>query len=244
VGVQWHSYPNPKTAAAECAAFTVARLEGVLSSKDYATCALSGGSTPRLLFEQLASRKFPWNQVHFFWVDERMVPPDDDASNFRLASEAFFEPAKVPQRNLHRIHGEVAPETAAREYVQEIRRFFGLEIGEMPRFDLLHRGMGPDGHTASLFPGEALGGERERIAAAVYAASVKQWRVTLLPGVLLAAAETVLLVTGADKAQAVRSTFREPYNPLRYPAQLGAQGRNPATWFLDRAAARLLEAEE
>lgn len=244
MGFQWHCYPDSKTASSECAAFTVARLEPVLSSKDYATVALSGGSTPQLLFEQLAACKFPWNQVHFFWVDERMVPPDDPASNYRLAAETFFGPAKVPDRNIHRIRGEDEPELAAREYIKHIRKFFGLEIGEMPQFDLVHCGMGPEGHTASLFPGEPLVEERERIAAAVYNPKLEQWRVTLLPGVLLAGAETVMLVTGPDKAEAVRATFHEPYHPVLYPAQLGAQGRNPITWFLDRAAAHLLEEDD
>ncbi len=242
--VHWQVYPEAVAAAAACADFMVARLEQALSLKDYATLALSGGTTPKPLFDRLASLRFPWHQVHFFWADERAVPPTDPLSNYKLAAEALLLPAKVPQQNVHRIHGELMPDVAARAYEREIRDFFGLESGEMPPFDLVHRGIGPDGHTASLFPGDPFLEDRERIAAAVYAEKVGQWRVTLLPGVLEAARETVLLVAGVDKAEPVRAIFNEPYDPKQYPGQLGmAQGRS-VTWFLDQAAARLLESPE
>jgi 6-phosphogluconolactonase len=193
-----------------------------------------------LLFEALAARCFDWNKIHLFWVDERAVPPSDPQSNYRLAAEALLMPAKFPPRNVHRIRGEFRPEVAARCYATEIRDFFGLEEGEMPHFDVIHQGIGADAHTASLFPGEPLLEDREGIAAAVFVEKLAQWRITLLPGVLLAARHTVLLATGADKAEAVRAVFHEPYDPKRYPAQMAPhQGRGVA-WFLDQAAARLV----
>ena len=131
------------------------------------------------------------------------------------------------------------PEVAARRYEEDIRNFFGLEPGEMPHFDVIHRGMGPDAHTASLFPGEPLIDDRQGIAAAVYVAKLAQWRITLLPGVLEAARSTAMLVTGPDKAEALRAVFQEPYEPKKYPAQLGSRG-GAVTWFLDQAAARLI----
>jgi 6-phosphogluconolactonase len=238
--MQWHAYRDTKTAAEACAGFVAARLEEALSGKDHATLALSGGATPKALFESLAARRFPWPQVHLFWVDERAVPPTDPRSNYKLAAEALLIPARVPQRNIHRIHGELMPEVAARRYADEVRDLFGLEQGEMPHFDVIHRGVGPDAHTASLFPGEPLIEDREGIAAAVYVEKLAQWRITLLPGVLEAARNTVMLVAGADKAEAVRAVFHEPHEPRRYPAQLASLHGRAVAWFLDQAAARLI----
>ncbi len=241
MSTRWFSYPDERAAAEACARHIQARLEEALSGRSYATLALSGGTTPRPLFEILAGTRFPWHQVHLFWVDERAAPPTDAASYYRMAAECFILPARIPARNVHRIQGELAPEVAARRYVQEIRHFFGLDPGEMPRFDVVHQGVGVDGHTASLFPGDPLLEDRENIAAAVYVQKLGQWRITLLPGVLLAPGHTVFLVTGADKADIVRAVFQEPYDPKRLPAQIASHHGRSVTWFLDREAARLLE---
>jgi 6-phosphogluconolactonase len=174
-------------------------------------------------------------------VDERCVPPTDVASNYKLADDFLIHPAHIPGRNVHRILGELTPATAAKRYAGEVRDFFGLEEGEMPRFDVVHRGMGPDAHTASLFPGEPLIDDREGIAAAVYVEKFHQWRVTLLPGALLAAKHTVFVVAGDDKAEAVRAVFQEEYDPKKYPAQIASHHGRGVTWFLDEAAARLME---
>jgi 6-phosphogluconolactonase len=241
--MQWHAYRDAKTAAEACAGYVAARLEEALSGKEYATLALSGGLTPKPMFESLAARRVPWPQIHLFWVDERAVPPTDAQSNFKLAAEALLMPARVPQRNIHRIHAELMPEVAARRYAAEIRDFFGLELGEMPGFDVMHRGIGPEAHTASLFPGEPLIEDREEIAAALYVEKLGQWRITLLPGVIEAARNTVMLVAGTDKAEAVRATFHEPYEPRRHPAQLASLHGRAVVWFLDQAAAGLLGAD-
>jgi len=241
MSARWFSYPDARSAAEACAHNILARLEDALSGRSYATLALSGGLTPRPLFEFLARADFPWRQVHLFWVDERAVPPTHPASNYRVAAECFILPARIPSRNVHRICGELMPDIAARRYVEEIRAFFGLEPGELPHFDVIHRGVGPDGHTASLFPGDPLLEDREGIAAAVYVEKLAQWRITLLPGVLLAAAHTVFLVTGDEKAEIVRAVFREPYDPTRFPAQMVSHHGRSVCWFLDQAAARLLE---
>jgi 6-phosphogluconolactonase len=223
-------------------------LEDALSRRDSATFAVSGGSTPKLLFERLAASSFRWERVHLFWVDERCVPPTDDASNYKLAYNHLIGPARIPEANVHRIYGELDPADAAARYAAEIRRFFRLDGAELPRFDVVHRGVGPDAHTASLFPGSPLiedpvappvsaGGVLRSdapIAAAVFAPQFDQWRVTLLPGVLEAARNTVLLAAGADKAEAVRAVFREDFDPKKYPAQIGAR---EAVWFLDRSSA-------
>lgn len=237
---EWKAYPDPKAAAEACAAYVIERLDEALATRGYATLALSGGATPRPMFQRLAKSRLAWNRIHVFWVDERAVPPTDPESNYKLAAETLLMPIGIPQRNIHRIHTELTPQAAAGAYAREIREFFGLGRGEMPEFDVLHRGMGAEGHTGSLFPGEPLIDDREELVAAVYVAKKEQWRITLLPGPLLAARDTVMLVAGADKAEAARAVFQGPYEPNRYPAQLTPRDGRGVLWFLDEAAARLL----
>jgi 6-phosphogluconolactonase len=241
MSVRRHTLSDATSAAEACAHHVIGLLEEVLSGQEFATLAISGGSTPKLMFQKLAVSRFRWDHVHVFWVDERCVPPTDVESNYKLAEDYLIKPAQIPQRLVHRVYGELAPKTAAQRYVDDIREFFGLAEGEMPRFDVVHRGMGPDAHTASLFPGDPLIENREDIAAAVFSESRKQWRVTLLPGALLAAKHTVFLVAGADKAQMVHAVFHEEYDPMKYPAQIASHHGRGVTWFLDEAAAALLD---
>ena len=135
------------------------------------------------------------------------------------------------------------PDRAAALYVDDIRQFFQIENGELPHFDVVQLGMGPDAHTASLFPGEPLIDDRETIVGAVYVEKLSQWRITLLPGVLLAAWHTVFLVAGEEKAQAVRAVFNEEYDAKKYPAQLVSHHGRRVAWFLDEAAAKLMETD-
>ncbi|MCU1335558.1 MAG: 6-phosphogluconolactonase [Bryobacterales bacterium] len=233
-------FPDPVTAAEACGRHILDLLAEAIAARQRATLAVSGGSSPRPMFELFAKSGFPWEQVHVFWVDERCVPPSDPQSNFRLANETWLAPAKVPADNIHRVPTELEPHAAARQYSEHIRAFFGLKPDELPQFDVIHRGMGPDAHTASLFPGESLIGDRKRTAAAMWVEKMHQWRVTLLPGVLEAARHTVVLATGSDKASALYSVLSEPYDPMRLPAQIAAGKESNATWFVDEAAAALL----
>ena len=241
MSVQWHRLRDANAAAEAGARHIIGLLEEALSGQDSATLAVSGGTTPKLMFQKLAATRFPWDKVHLFWVDERSVPPTDVASNFKLADDFLIQPTHIPHRNVHRVMGELPPAAAAKRYAGEIREFFGLEGSEMPRFDVVHRGMGPDAHSASLFPGEPLIDDREGIAAAVYVEKFHQWRVTLLPGALMAAKHTVFVVAGDDKAEAVRAVFQEEYDPKKYPAQIAPPQGRGVTWFLDEAAARLMD---
>jgi len=241
MSVPWHTSPDAQTAAEACAHHITGLLAVALSGQETATLAVSGGSTPKLLFQCLAASRFAWERVHLFWVDERVVPPSDPASNYKLAADYLIGPAHIPHTQVHRILGELPPQTAATRYEQEIRDFFGLERGEMPHFDVVHRGMGPDAHTASLFPGDPLIDDRDGIAAATFAEKFKQWRVTLLPGVLTAAKHTVFLVAGEDKKEAVRAVMQGEYEPKRYPAQIGTHPGRGVMWFLDQKAAALME---
>src|ERR1019366_1326329 len=124
--VQW--------AASACAQHILSLLEKALSAQSFATLAVSGGTTPRLMFDELAAAQFDWNRVHLFWVDERSVPPTDDASNYKLIDDHLIVPTGIPLQHVHRIRGEIAPQAAAAAYVADIRSFFGLAPGEMPQF--------------------------------------------------------------------------------------------------------------
>jgi 6-phosphogluconolactonase len=228
---------SPQAAATACAAWLLQELRTLLAGQSVVRIAISGGSSPKLMFGTLAKTPFDWSRVHVFWVDERCVPPDDPQSNYKLAKETWLDPSGVPAENVHRIAGELPPAEAASLYVQEIQKCFKFPDGELPAFDIIHRGMGPDAHTASLFPGEPLIGDRTHVAAAVYVEKLHMHRVTLLPGVLLAAKKTVILAAGEDKAEPLLQVLRGPDDPFRFPCQIGTRGALNALWFIDRAAA-------
>jgi 6-phosphogluconolactonase len=222
--------------ASACSEYILSALKEALQSQPAATIALSGGSSPKLLFAAMAKADFNWSRVNFFWVDERCVPPLDDRSNFKLANDTLLIPAHVPEQNIHRIQGELPPEEAAAKYIADIKNFFSLKDGELPAFDVLHRGMGPDAHTASLFPDEPLIQNHTDIAAHVWVEKVKMDRVTLLPGVLVAAKRTVLQVSGEEKTEALRNVLTGEEDPMKYPCQIASRDER-AIWFLDKAAA-------
>ncbi len=231
---------NAQGVADACAKYILDGLTQTLKSRPHATLAISGGSTPRHLFANLAKSGFDWSNVHFFWVDERCVPPTDYQSNFKLANETLLTPAQVSKNNVHRIHGELLPDEAAAHYIDEITGFFSLEDHQLPAFDIVHRGIGPDAHTASLFPGEPLIDNRTGIAAAVWVEKLRSHRVTLLPGVLMAAQRTVIEAVGEDKADAVHNVLKGPEDQHKYPCQIAARDSDTAMWFLDKAAASKL----
>jgi len=233
-------YENAQSASEACARKIIELLGQALQSQPRASLAVSGGTTPKLMFAELAKANFDWSNVHLFWVDERMVPPTDSQSNYRLAKENFIDPAHFPSANVHRIHGELPPKEAAKLYGDDIRAFFQLSSGAVPPFDIIHRGIGPDAHTASLFPGEPLIDDRRNLVAAVYVEKFHQWRVTLLPAVLGAARNTLMLAAGDDKAEPLLAVVSGPYDPKRYPAQITTYNGEGVIWFLDKPAARLI----
>jgi 6-phosphogluconolactonase len=224
------TFDDARDAAEHCAA----QILQYLGDSPRSTLAISGGSSPRIMFEIFAAIPFDWNRVQLFWVDERCVPPTDAQSNFKLANDTWLAPAKFQAANVHRVQTEHSPKEAAKMYSDELRLVFGEGI---PKFDVIHRGMGPDAHTASLFPGEPLIDDRTGLAAAVFVEKLNSHRVTLLPPVLLAAKHTVLLVAGADKAEPLANVLYGPHNPKQFPCQLAERDGGDVAWFLDPAAA-------
>jgi 6-phosphogluconolactonase len=223
----------------------VARAAASIGTSGRFTLALAGGSTPKALYELLLTpshaHRIDWPRVHVFWGDERCVPPDHPASNYRMAREALLDHVPIPASNVHRIHGEDPPAAAAAAYEGDLRRVFSTPAGpprDAPgaRFDLVLLGMGDNGHTASLFPGLTGVRETERWVVAEYVSEVSMWRVTLTPPVINAAADVVFLVSGSGKAPMLHRVLEGPREPDVLPAQAIAP-RAGATWLVDVAAA-------
>jgi 6-phosphogluconolactonase len=226
-----------QAAADACGDRILEILARAREARGTATLAVSGGTTPRLMFQSMARRPFDWSGVALYQVDERCVPPDDEQSNFRMIRESLLSHAQIDESQFHRIQGELPPAEAARLYEDEIRRSMNPRPGELPAFDVIQRGMGPDAHTASLFPGEPLIADRTGIAAAVWVEKMKQHRVTLLPGVLVRARHTLSLATGAEKADALHAVLRGPFDLLHVPSQIASAD---TAWYIDKSAAAKL----
>lgn len=235
-----NTYPNAEAAASACAARIAEIMNEAVAARGVARCALSGGSSPKMMFGDLAKLKMDWDKILLYWVDERVVPPDHPDSNYKMAMENLILPAGIPILHLSRIAGERYPEEAAAHYISEIRVEFKLKEGELPVFDLVHRGMGPDAHTASLFPGDPLIEDDYEIASNTYVEKFNSHRVTLLPGVLKKARHTVILAPGADKAEALKHVLEDKTNIMTYPCQIAAKPPYPTEWFVDEASAALL----
>jgi len=203
--------------------------------------ALSGGTAPRLTYRLLGREPLrsavPWEAVHLFWGDERCVPPGHERSNFGMAHREMIAHLPIPQENVHRMRGELPPGEGAAQYLEELAGFFG---GGVPRFDLIHLGVGPDGHTCSLFPFDPLLHDRERVVAVALHRPLGEWRITLTVPVLLAAAQIEVLAHGAAKSAVVREALYGPLDPVRLPIQLVRLEDEMPRWYLDAAAAASL----
>jgi 6-phosphogluconolactonase len=198
--------------------------------------ALAGGSTPEPVYARLAQRpragKIDWARVEVFWGDERSVPPDHPDSNYRMAHQSLLDRVPIPEKNVHRIRGELPPQEAAAAYRLELQDHLGVD----GRFDLILLGMGPDGHTASLFPGTDAVQEQEHSVVAVYVEKLDTWRVTLTLPVINAARQVVFLVGGEQKAHSLARVHAG--EPL--PAAMVEPADGQLSWLVDRdAAARL-----
>jgi 6-phosphogluconolactonase len=205
--------------------------------------ALSGGSTPRRIYELLAGEELAarvdWSKTHAFFGDERCVPPDDEASNYRAASESLLARVPLPAENVHRMIGEGDAVANARLYEDELRSFFGDEAA--PAFDLVMLGLGDDGHTASLFPETSALEERGAWVAANWVEKLGAYRLTLTAPVINRAAHVMFVATGDGKANRLYEVLKGAQEPRRLPAQLIRPVGGTLEWYVDRAAAAKLE---
>jgi len=230
-----------KAAAEE---FSLLASRAVLSKGSFCV-ALSGGSTPKGLYTLLAEKgapPVPWAQTFFFFGDERFVPPTHPDSNFRMANEALLSKLRLPPQNVLRVPTEEAdPMAVAQKYERAIQTHFALSPGQFPRFDLILLGLGPDGHTASLFPGTSALREEKRLVVANWVGKFATHRITFTYPVINHAACVIFLVGGKDKADVLREVFENDKADL--PAQKVRPIDGRLLWLIDRAAASALSGE-
>ena len=236
-------YPDHQSFVDGAAAFIAGLAAESIAARGRFTIALAGGGTPRPIYARLAAADhaahIDWGKVHVFFSDERCVPPDDAASNYRMAREALLDHVPLPPDNIHRMRGEEDPALAALAYEQDLQRLFRTSV--VPAFDLICLGMGDDGHTASLFPGTAALRERERWVVAQYVAVARAWRVTFTATLINAARHVAFLVEGAGKSETLRRVLEGAYQPDVLPAQLIQPISGQTHWFVDAAAAARIQ---
>jgi len=215
---------------------------------DVAYVTLSGGKTPRKLFEVLSQNPYrnsiPWEKIHFFWADERCVPPDHPESNYRMAKIMLFDNVPTRTENIHRIKGELVPAIASEEYIEELKRESSGK-NNWPYMDFTLLGMGEDGHTASLFPGfeYANGFDKPVLVAKVTYQDQQSTRITLTPMVLNSSKNVTFLVTGGSKANLISEIMSDSCAKNKYPVQWIQPLDGTSTWYLDTTAAQLLRKE-
>ncbi|MEQ1764438.1 MAG: 6-phosphogluconolactonase [Pyrinomonadaceae bacterium] len=199
--------------------------------------ALSGGSTPLLLYRHLLEAAINWERIFFYFGDERNVPPDEDASNFKGANKSLFRPLRIREDNIYRWRTELGtPIDVADDYERSLQRL----STDLPQFDLILLGMGSDGHAASLFPGTDALIETNRFAVANWVPQLGTWRFTLTYPVINNARNVMFLVAGDDKAETLKKVIEGESQPLELPSQEIDPGSGKLMWFVDRAAASQL----
>ena len=213
------------------------KLSGqAIASRGVFHVALSGGSTPKRMFELLATDAYrdtvDWSNIHTFWGDERFVPPTDEQSNEHMARKALLSHVPIPPENIHGMYEEGDPETAAADYETLIRRELGPELA----LDLTMLGIGPDGHTASLFPGEPAVHEKARLVVAGLGHAGVAQRITMTPTLLNRSRYVLFLVAGADKAAPMKRILEGPENWEETPSQAIARHAPNVIWLVDQAA--------
>lgn len=231
----------------EAARRIVAAASAAVHARGRFTISLAGGSTPKTLYQLLATPEWKtqidWPKVHLFFGDERMVPPDNPQSNYRMMHEALLSHVPVPRSNVHRVMTEIgSPDEVAATYEKTVRQILG-STADVPRFDFHLLGLGENGHTASLFPHRPVLHEDKKLIAADYIDEVGMYRITMTLPLLNHACIVAFLVSGSGKADIVREVVAGPYSPEDLPAQLIRLDDGELYYWLDQAAASKLPPE-
>lgn len=232
-----HVFDTPELLAAGVADAFVEHARDAIETRGSFNVALAGGTTPKAAYTLLAQGprrdRVQWQNVNVFFGDERCVSPDNADSNYRMACETFLNAVPVPAAHVHRMRGEDDPSQAADDYASLLIAL----LGEQPRLDLVMLGMGPDGHTASLFPGTDPRTDEERLVRAVWVKKMNSSRITLTPAVINASRAVIIATEGSGKAAMLKTVREGPRNPVEYPVQIVAPVDGTLEWFVDRAAA-------
>lgn len=236
---------DPESLAHRSVEYFIADARKAIKRKNAFYVAISGGRTPRRFFELLGevpkAKALPWNKIHLFWVDERIVGTDSQWSNYKLAVDSFLAKVDIPEENVHRIPTEHSNfEVAARCYEETIRKVFGLEEKQVPEFDLIVLGMGAEGHTGSLFPNSYAPFDTENLVCVVYKLDEKLNRITLTHPVLRAASHLAVLVCGKEKAGILKEVLTSEPDEVRYSIHTLWPVLDKVTWLVDSEATRLL----
>jgi len=236
---------DPETLAQRSTELFVAGAQKAIREKDAFYVAISGGHTPKRFFELLAempqANSLPWDKIQLFWVDERYVGPDSEWSNYKLAADTFLNKVSIPKENIHRIPTEYEDfKAAACCYEQTIRKVFGLNENQTPEFDLIILGMGPDGHTGSLFPNSYAPFDTEDLACVVYVMNEDLNRITLTHPVLRAASHLIVLVSGREKADILKEVLTSEPDEVHYPIHALWPILDKVAWLVDKEAAQSL----
>ena len=235
--------PTPDELITTAADLILRSASTAIKEQDRFSLALSGGSTPLPLFEYLSQDRFDntpdWTKIHFFWGDERAVPPDHPESNFFQAQQYLLKPRNIPIHNIHRIQGELEPTLAAQKYQDELVNWFQEPL---PKFDLILLGLGSDGHTASLFPGtKAFESPQDYdLVAANHVPQLDTWRITFTSRLIKAAKRIVFMVSDQSKAEMTFKVLEDPHTRNQYPAQMIQPADGELIWLIDPAAGSLL----
>lgn len=235
-------FRSPNELAKKFAQEFIKMINKSAKHKEPFTVALSGGSTPKILFSVLADislKSVSWEYIHFFWGDERCVPPDNNESNYGMTMRTFLDKIEIPSSNIHRIKGEDDPEKEASRYSEEISLYTRKRDG-MPLFDLMLLGLGEDGHTASIFPGHLELFNSDKICEVAFHPVTLQKRITLTGRVINNADSIAFLVTGKKKEKVVEKIFKKSPSARNYPASYIVPVYGRLSWLLDQEAARLL----
>jgi 6-phosphogluconolactonase len=241
-GCHVHVGPDPAAVARAAARHFASLATTAAAGQGAFHVALSGGSTPKAMYRELAGpagNGIPWGKVHVFFGDERPVAPEQIDSNYRMATEALLSHVPIPTHHIHRIEGEIGPPEAAARYEAAVRKIPPGPRG-LPAFDLILLGLGADGHTASLFPETGALVERVRLVRENHVPKLRTHRITFTYPLINAAHEVAFLATGADKAPMARAAIHPSRLDPRVPARHVRPDAGRLVWFLDEAAATML----
>ena len=217
----------------------LSKMETAIQERGVFTIALSGGSTPKPIYEAIATSSLPWDKIHVFWGDERYVPPDDPDSNYLMARHAWLDKVDIPDSNIHPMPtDEAEPAVAARKYEEHLGEFFQTTVGDFPVLDLILLGMGDDGHTASLFPHTEALKVRDRLITVGNKDS--QPRITFTAPLINHGRCVMFVVAGANKRPALAQVFAPVADDLTYPSRL-IKPQGELRWLLDLAAGQELK---
>ncbi|MCB0742937.1 MAG: 6-phosphogluconolactonase [Ignavibacteriales bacterium] len=236
-------FPTPKETVKKFAEELKLLIDKSSSKKKFFYIALSGGSTPKLLFKELKKNyleSINWQFVHIFWGDERCVVPESDESNFGVAQKLLLSKIKIPKENIHRIKGEDKPNTEARRYSGEIMMNVPSK-NNMPKFDLIILGLGTDGHTASIFPNQIKLFDSENYCDVAVQPKTRQKRITITGKVINNSENIYFLVTGKEKSEVVAEILNKKGNYKKHPASYVVPTWGNVKWYLDKASSQMIE---